>query len=240
MTMLQLERVVAGYSNGPDVLKGVSLTLQAGTVQCIIGPNGAGKSTVLKAIAGIVKVRSGSVIFQGRGIEKLPPHQRLAQGICYVPQERALFPDMTVVENLRMGGYVVKNRLAIQDRVEQVFQQFPVLHEKRRHTAKQLSGGQQQMLAMGRALILRPQVVMLDEPSLGLAPKIVDQIFAMIDQLRQQGMSILLVEQNAIKGLQCADWGVVLDLGENSFEGTPDQILHDPRIRELYLGKAMR
>ncbi len=240
MSLLQLEQLVAGYDNGPDILNGVSLKLNAGTVQCVIGPNGAGKSTVLKAIAGLVKVRSGTITYKERSIHMLPPHQRLALGICFVPQERALFPDMTVEENLRMGGYILNERGTIKERVEQVFQQFPQLYEKRSHAAKQLSGGQQQMLTMGRALVLRPEVVMLDEPSLGLAPRLVDQVFEMIDQFRQQGMSILLVEQNAVKGLQQADWGVVLDLGENSFEGPAAQILNDPRIRDLYLGKAAR
>ena len=240
MSLLELSGVVAGYGRGPDILKGVSLNLEAGTIQCIIGPNGAGKSTVLKAIAGLVKVRQGTIRFKGREIQTMPAHERLAAGICIIPQERALFPDMSVYENLRMGGFVLRDAKEIQERIEHVFQQFPILYEKRRDAAKRLSGGQQQMVAMGRALVLRPELVMLDEPSLGLAPKIVDQVFETILQFKQQNISILLVEQNAIKGLQYSDWGVVLDLGANSFEGPAAQVLDDPRIRELYLGKATR
>jgi branched-chain amino acid transport system ATP-binding protein len=186
----------------------------------------------------LIRTRSGTITYNGRPIQTLPPHERLALGLCFVPQERALFPDMTVTENLRMGGYVLNDRALTEERVEQVFAKFPALSEKRASAAKQLSGGQQQMLTMGRALVLRPAIVMLDEPSLGLAPKIVEQVFELIDQFRQDGMSVLLVEQNAIKGLQHADWGLVLDLGQNSFEGPPDVVLNDPRIRELYLGKG--
>jgi branched-chain amino acid transport system ATP-binding protein len=238
MSLLVLEGVTAGYGSGPDILKGVNLTLKAGTVQCVIGPNGAGKSTVLKAVAGLIKTRSGTITYKGKPIHHLPAHERLALGLSFVPQERALFPDMTVTENLRMGGYVLKDRTLIDERVGQVYEKFPALYEKRTSAAKQLSGGQQQMLAMGRALVLRPEIVMLDEPSLGLAPKIVEQVFELMTQFKQEGMSILLVEQNAVKGLQYSDWGLVLDLGQNSFEGPPDVVLNDPRIRELYLGKG--
>jgi ABC-type branched-subunit amino acid transport system ATPase component len=239
MNLLELSGVIAGYGSGPDILKGVDITLEAGKILCIVGPNGAGKSTVLKAIAGLVKVRKGTVQFKGREIQTLPAHERLAMGICIIPQERALFPDMTVLENLRMGGFVLRDSQVVQQRIEQVYEQFPMLYEKRHESAKKLSGGQQQILAMGRALVLRPEVVMLDEPSLGLAPLIVEQVFETILQLKQQNISVLLVEQNAVKGLEYSDRGVVLDLGENSFEGPAAQVLNDSRIRELYLGKAI-
>jgi ABC-type branched-subunit amino acid transport system ATPase component len=214
------------------------LSLKVGTIYCIIGPNGAGKSTVLKVISGLLKPRDGVILHNGEPIHHLPPHERLKRGICFVPQEKSLFPDMSVIENLRMGGFVLGDRQGIEDRIEQVFAQFPILKEKRTQRAKNLSGGQQQMLALGRTLVLKPNIVMLDEPSLGLAPQIVTEVFRIIQQFRDNGMTILLVEQNAVKGLACADWGAVLDLGKNSFDGPADVILGDPRIQELYLGKV--
>ena len=234
--ILEVRNVVAGYGSGPDILKGVNLTAKAGQVQCIIGPNGAGKSTLLKAVAGMLRPRSGEVRFKGERIDKLRPDQILAKGICFVPQEKSLFPDMSVHENLEMGGYVVKNRTEVQKRMEGVYARFPILAEKRNHAARTLSGGQRQMLVMGRTLILHPAVIMLDEPSLGLAPKIVDQVFDIVDLLQSSGITVLIVEQNAHKGLECSDWGCVLDLGKNSFEGPAETILDDPRIQELYLG----
>lgn len=236
MSFLEVTNVVAGYGSGPDILKGVNLQVQSGQVQCIIGPNGAGKSTLLKVISGLLHPRNGQIHIQGQRIDQLRPDQILAKGICFVPQERSLFPDMSVRENLKMGGYVLSNRHTIDQRINEVFELFPILGEKRHHAAKTLSGGQQQMLAMGRTLVLRPAIVLLDEPSLGLAPIIVEQIFEIVQIFRQNGMTVLIVEQNARKGLEIADWGCVLDLGQNRFDGPANQILDDPRIRELYLG----
>ena len=236
MAILEVNDVVAGYGNGPDILQGINLEAHEGQVQCIIGPNGAGKSTLLKAISGMLRPRSGEVRFKGERIDHLRPDQILTQGICFVPQEKSLFPDMTVHENLRMGGYVLKNRTEIEKRMHGVYERFPMLAEKRHHAARTLSGGQQQMLVMGRTLILHPSIIMLDEPSLGLAPKIVDQVFDIIELFRQSGMTVLIVEQNAVKGLEFSDWGCVLDLGKNSFDGPATSILNDPRIQELYLG----
>lgn len=235
-TILEVKNVVAGYGGGPDILKGVNLTAKEGQVQCIIGPNGAGKSTLLKAISGMLRPRSGDVFYKGERINQLRPDQILSKGICFVPQEKSLFPDMTVHENLRMGGYVVRDKDQIEERIKDVYKHFPILQEKRNHNARTLSGGQQQMLVMGRTLVLRPSIVLLDEPSLGLAPKIVDQVFEIIKLFQDNNITILIVEQNAHKGLECADWGCVLDLGQNSFEGPADTILNDPRIQELYLG----
>jgi branched-chain amino acid transport system ATP-binding protein len=234
--LLEINEVVAGYGKGPDILKGVDLKVEAGQVQCIIGPNGAGKSTLLKVISGMLSPRSGQIHFKGERIDRLRPDQILAKGICFVPQERSLFPDMTVIENLRMGGYVLKDQHLIDERIHQVFERFPMLAEKRNQNAKTLSGGQQQMLVMGRTLVLQPSIILLDEPSLGLAPRIVEQVFEIIEVFRKAGMTVLIVEQNARKGLECADWGCVLDLGKNRFEGAADTILDDPRIQELYLG----
>ena len=237
MALLEVENIRAGYGEGPDILTDLSLEIEQGKTYCIIGPNGAGKSTLLKAICGLLHPREGSVTFKGEVLNKLRTDQILRRGISFVPQDRSLFPDMTVKENLRMGGYILKSRSEVEDRIEEVMVMFPILKERSSQQAKTLSGGQQQMLAIGRALVLRPEIIMLDEPSLGLAPKISQYIFDSITRLKDTGMTIILVEQNARKGLECADWGCVLDLGINRFEGPADTILNDPRIQELYLGR---
>ena len=240
MTLLQVNEVTAGYGVGPDILTGLSLDIEKGKSYCIIGPNGAGKSTLLRVICGLLHPRSGKIIFDGKDISKLRTDEILHRGICFVPQDFSLFPDMTVKENLRMGGYIMRDRKKVEIRIEEVFEMFPILGEKKSDLAKTLSGGQQQMLAIGRSLILQPEVIMLDEPSLGLAPVIIQQIFGSMNVLKDKGMTIIIVEQNAHKGLEFADWGCVLDLGVNRFEGPSDTILHDPRIQELYLGKINR
>jgi branched-chain amino acid transport system ATP-binding protein len=171
--LLEVRDVVAGYGRGPAILTGTSLTVRPGQVQCIIGPNGAGKSTLLKAISGLLPIRSGEIRFEGERIDGLRPDQILRKGICFVPQERALFPRMSVRENLRMGGYVIDDKKVLESRIEEVLEQFPILRERAQQRAGTMSGGQQQMLAMARTLIVKPKIVMLDEPSLGLAPKIV-------------------------------------------------------------------
>jgi branched-chain amino acid transport system ATP-binding protein len=237
MGTLVIENIVAGYGNGPDILRGLSLTVEAGKTYCIIGPNGAGKSTLIKVIAGLLKPRKGHVSYEGQVIDHLRPDQVLQRGICYVPSDRSLFPEMTVKENLRMGGYVLKNFRLVDQRIEEIFVQFPILKQKSSQMARTLSGGQQQLASIARAMVLKPQMMMLDEPSLGLAPKVIQQIFDTIRGLREQGLTLLLVEQNARKGLENADQGVVLDLGTNSFERPAFEVLNDPRIQELYLGK---
>lgn len=238
MALLKLESVTAGYGTGPNILNDVSLTIEAGNTYCIIGPNGAGKSTLLKTICGLLKPRSGNIAFKGETINGLRPDQVLRKGICFIPQDSSLFPDMTVRENLVMGGYIEPDRAKLDERMEVVLEMFPILRERGSQRAKTLSGGEQQMLAMGRAMMLEPPLLMVDEPSLGLAPKVAHHIFDTIRRFKRLGMTILLVEQNARKGLECADWGYVLDLGTNRFEGPADTILSDPRIQELYLGKA--
>lgn len=240
MALLEVENLKAGYGEGPDILTGLSVEIERGKTYCIIGPNGAGKSTLLRAICGLLHPREGSVTFKGEVLNKLRTDQILRRGISFVPQDRSLFPDMTVKENLRMGGYILKSRTELEERIEEVMVMFPILKERSSQQAKTLSGGQQQMLAIGRSLVLRPEIIMLDEPSLGLAPKIAHYIFENIAQLKATGMTIILVEQNARKGLECADWGCVLDLGINRFEGPAHTILNDPRIQELYLGRQQQ
>ncbi len=239
MALLDVSDVRAGYGVGPDILTGMSLSIEAGKSYCIIGPNGAGKSTLLRVIAGLLKPREGSVTYKGERLDKLRADQVLAAGICFVPQDQALFPEMTVRENLVMGAYLEPDRDVIRERMQRTFDMFPILGDRASQDAGKLSGGEQQMLALGRALMIDPEVLMLDEPSLGLAPKIADQIFASILELESLGITIVLVEQNAERGLECAEWGFVLDLGILRFQAPADQILADPRIRELYLGKAV-
>jgi branched-chain amino acid transport system ATP-binding protein len=234
--LLQVTGITAGYGDGPAILDGAHLTVEPGKVHCIIGPNGAGKSTLLKAICGMVKIREGEVRFKGERLNGLRPDQILRKGICFVPQERALFPKMTVRENLRMGGYVLDDKSGLEKRIDEIEERFPILKERRDQHAGTMSGGQQQTLAMARTLIIKPAIVMLDEPSLGLAPKIVQEMFGIMKLLAAEGITILLVEQNALMGLRNSDWGVVLDLGRTLFEGPAQAVLSDPRIQELYLG----
>jgi ABC-type branched-subunit amino acid transport system ATPase component len=236
MSLLTVKDVVAGYGDGPAILNGASVEVQPGKVHCIIGPNGAGKSTLLKAICGMLKIRSGDVTFKGKSLKGQRPDQVLRRGICFVPQERALFPKMTVRENLRMGGFSMSDKRAVERRIDEIEERFPILKERRDQHAGTMSGGQQQTLSMARTMILKPEIVMLDEPSLGLAPKIVQEIFDIIRVMAEEGITILIVEQNALMGLKCADWGVVLDLGRTLFQGPAEEVLADPRIREAYLG----
>ncbi|MEO1020425.1 MAG: ABC transporter ATP-binding protein [Pseudomonadota bacterium] len=236
--LLAIDNVTAGYGAGPAILNDINLTVRRGAVSCIIGPNGAGKSTLLKAISGLLPIRKGEIRLKGERIDSLKAHQILKKGIYFVPQERALFPRMTVRENLRMGGYAMDDKALLEDRISDVLARFPILKERAEQHAGTMSGGQQQMLSMARTLIIRPEIVMLDEPSLGLAPKIVLQMFEIMHMLKESGMTVLLVEQNALMGLRNSDWGVVLDLGRTLFEGPAKDVLVDPRIQELYLGSA--
>ena len=237
MALLEVDNIVAGYGIGPDILTGLSMQFEKDKSYCIIGPNGAGKSTLLKAICGLVSHRSGGVAFEGGSLGGLRADQVLQRGICFVPQDRSLFPDMTIKENLRMGGYILRDRREVERRIDAVFEMFPLLKERQSHVAKTLSGGQQQLLLLGRALVLKPKVIMLDEPSLGLAPIISKQIFDSMNELKRAGITIIVVEQNARMGLEFADWGCVLDLGKAVFEGPSATVLADPRIAELYLGR---
>lgn len=239
MALLELRDVRAGYGSGPDILHGVSLAVEEGATSCVIGPNGAGKSTVLKAIMGLLKLRGGEIEFEGERLSGRRPDQVLARGICFVPQDRSLFPDMTVRENLAMAGYSLAERKKRMSRIDEALEAFPVLAERRSQRARTLSGGQQQMLALARAWILKPKLLLVDEPSMGLAPQVTRQVFDVIRRFGELGMTVLLVEQNARQGLECSDHGIVLDLGRKRFEGEADSILGHPDVRELYLGKQL-
>lgn len=237
MALLELQGVRAGYGTGPDILTDVSIAVDQGRSYCVIGPNGAGKSTMLKVISGLLAPRQGSVVFDGRSIAGRRPDQILAAGICFVPQDRTVFPDMTVKENLVMGGYLLRDRDKVHRRLQQVIEIFPVLGERADQAAQSMSGGEQQMLALGRALMIEPKLMMVDEPSLGLAPQAAHQVFATIRRLSGDlGVTILMVEQNVRKGLELTDHAFVLDLGTKRFEGDSADLAEDQRIRDLYLG----
>lgn len=235
--MLQVRGVTAAYRRGYDILHGVSLEVSPDEIVCIIGPNGSGKSTVIKSIMGLVKVSRGCITLDGTDITNTPPHTVLKIGIGYVPQGRRVFPGMTVWENLRMGGFILKDKQELERRIEQVYQEFPVLYKYREKKAYILSGGEQQMLSIGRALLLDPSYILIDEPSLGLAPKIIDIVFEKVEEISQQGIGVLMVEQNAIKGLELAVRGYVLDLGNIKYHGPAQQLLDDQMVKELYLGR---
>ena len=238
MPFLQVAKLKAGYGIGPDILSDVSLDIEQGKTYCIIGPNGAGKSTLLKVVAGLLRPRQGRVVFDGAELGGLRPDQILSRGVCFVPQDRTLFPEMTVKDNLIMGGYLIRDRREVNLRLERVLETFPVLGGRANQLAQTMSGGEQQMLAMARALMIEPKLIMIDEPSLGLAPQVTNQIFNIIRGLNAElGITVVLVEQNVRRGLEVADWGFVLDLGTKRFEGPAPTILDDPRIRDLYLGK---
>lgn len=235
--LLQLNAVRAGYGSGPDILTDVTMEVEQGRSYCVIGPNGAGKSTMLKVISGLLKPRDGEVVFEGAQIGGRRPDQILGAGICFVPQDRTVFPDMTVRENLVMGGYLVRDREKLGERLQQVMEIFPILAERSSQAAQSMSGGEQQLLALGRALMIEPKLMMIDEPSLGLAPQAARQVFATIRRLADElGVTILMVEQNVRMGLELADHAFVLDLGTKRFEGESSEIAEDPRVRDLYLG----
>jgi branched-chain amino acid transport system ATP-binding protein len=221
-----------------QVLFGVNLKVHAGEIVSIIGPNGAGKSTVIKAVIGLVPARKGSVVFDGRPITNSPAHEIPALGITYVPQGRIVFAQMTVADNLEIGAFLQSDGRKRREAVQAVFEQFPRLYERRHQPAGKLSGGEQQMLAIGRALMMNPRLVILDEPSLGLSPKYVDLIFEHLLALKKQGRTLLMVEQNAARALELSDRGYALELGHNRFTDTGARLLANEDVRRMYLGGA--
>jgi branched-chain amino acid transport system ATP-binding protein len=221
-----------------EAVRGVSLNLAAGQIVSVIGPNGAGKTTLLSAAIGLLPCK-GTLRFEGEDISSLGVEERVERGICLVPERRELFGEMTVLDNLQLGGYSKRlSRSALNQRLDQVYAKFPRLAERRVQRADTLSGGERQMLALGRALMSGPRLLMLDEPSLGLAPLIVREILAIVRGLRDEGVSILLVEQNAMAALQSSDYGYVLETGEVSLSGNADALVNDPRVYATYLGGA--
>jgi len=232
--LIRLANVVAGYIPGVNILNGVDLDLYQGEMIGIIGPNGAGKSTMIKALFGLLDVREGSVTYKGDDISKLSAHELVERGIGYVPQINNVFPSLTVEENLEMGLFLRPHR--IKDRLAYVLEQFPRLEERINQRAGSLSGGERQMLAVGRALMMEPEVLLLDEPSAGLSPALQDQVFIRARQINSEGVSIIMVEQNARRCLQIVNRGYVLDQGRNAYTNTGRALLKDPKVIELYLG----
>lgn len=234
--MLIIKNLSAGYG-GPLIIENIHLEIHEGEIVTMIGPNGAGKSTVLKSIFGLTKIDEGEILFFNQNLMGLKTSQIASRGICYVPQGHSIFPNLTVEENLRMGAYIRTNRAEIEKDLEYVYSKFPRLHERRDQRSRLLSGGEQQMVALGRSLMLKPNLLLIDEPSIGLAPKIVAEVFEKILEIRRDGTAILMVEQNANMALQISDRGYVLELGKNRFEGRGQELLEDTRIGEAYLGK---
>ena len=233
-TILECNGIAAGYVKGLNILQGVDLVVNDGEIVSIIGPNGAGKSTLLKAIMSLIKVSAGR--FYINGIEKtnLSTHKIVMEGIGYVPQVANVFPSLTIEENLEIGSWSIKNK---KEAIKKTFSDFPMLSERKKDKAGNLSGGQRQILALARALITSPNLLLLDEPSAGLSPVAINEVFSSIKEINDSGVSILLVEQNAKRALAFSDRGYVLDQGRNAYQGNGEDLLNDPRVIDLYLGK---
>ncbi|MBI1171059.1 ATP-binding cassette domain-containing protein [bacterium] len=236
MTILQVQSLIAGYEPGLSIVRGASIHAAEAEIVVILGPNGAGKSSLIKAIAGLVPITGGQVLLDGRDITTVPAHLKIRQGLAFVPQTENIFPLMTVEENLRVSGGILP-RAEVGPRIEEIYQTFPDLARQRALMAGSLSGGQRQMLAVARALIVRPRVLMLDEPSAGLSPKLVEQVFARLTEIRRSGLTIVLVEQNARAALAIGDRAYVLVEGHEAHEGPAATLWNDPVIAELYLGQ---
>ena len=233
--MLKIENLIVNYG-GIEAVKGISLEVPDGSIITLVGANGAGKSTTLRSIVGLVKARSGSITLDGEELLGQDTTEIVSKGITLVPEGRHVFPDMTVLENLKIGAYLRKDKLS--DDIERVYNLFPRLKERSWQAAGTLSGGEQQMLAVGRALMSKPKIIMMDEPSLGLAPIIVQGIFDIIRQIKKEGTPVLLIEQNANMALKVADYGYVMETGRISLTGTGAELLANEQVKELYLGKS--
>ena len=233
--LLELKNVVASYGN-IKALKGISLSVEEGKIVTLIGANGAGKSTTMKTIMGVMKPNEGDILFEGQSIRGKKPYQIVSAGVVLVPEGRQILQSMTVQENLEMGAYQRKDKAGIEEDMERVFAQFPRLKERLTQYGGTLSGGEQQMLAMGRAMMARPKVMLLDEPSMGLAPLVVQQIFDVVKAINQGGTTVLLVEQNARKALQIADYAYVMETGKIVLEGPAQEVASNPSVMAAYLG----
>lgn len=234
--MLSLSEVHCGYGN-IEIIKGISLTVEKGQIVAIIGANGAGKTITLKTIAGLLPVRSGSITFDGNDITKVKPHDVVKMGISQIPEGRQVFSELSVQDNLIMGGYTISDRHLIKTRIEEQYNRFPRLKERYKQMAGTLSGGEQQMLAIARALISSPRMLLLDEPSMGLSPLFVEEVFEIIQELRDGGMTILLVEQNAGMALEIADYAYALETGKIVIEGTGEEMMRNEEVRKAYLAE---
>ena len=237
-TILRLDGIVAGYGR-MTVLDGTRLEIARGTITTMIGPNGAGKSTVLKAIFGLLAVRAGRIVFDGRDITNAAPRALLDAGICYLPQGRNIFPELSVRHNLELGGVALPDQGALADRMAAIMRRFPILQDKANAQASTLSGGQQKILEVARGLLLEPKLILIDEPSIGLSPVMVQDVFAILTGLRDKGVTILLIEQNAKQALQISNYGLVLEQGQTRIEDSAAKILADPRIAQLFLGGGL-
>jgi ABC-type branched-subunit amino acid transport system ATPase component len=233
MGLLRVENIFSGYGK-KDILTGISAVVGSSEIVTIIGPNGAGKSTLLKTIAGLINPRQGEIFFQGKAIHGLRPAEITRRGLCYVPQEQNIFPTLSVGENLEMGAYLLQKDW--REKKEQVFARFPVLKERARLKAGGLSGGERQMLAMGMALMVEPDLLLLDEPSAGLAPNLVEMVFQKIVEINREGPAVVMVEQNALESLELSHRGYVIVMGRNRMEGSGRELIHNPEIRESFLG----
>lgn len=234
--MLRIKNLTAGYG-GPDIIDDVNMEVSEGEIVTIVGPNGAGKSTILRSVFGLTQITHGEIEFFGENLMGLATENVIRRGICYVPQGRTVFPSMTVEENLEMGAYIHDDKNIVRKELSYVYEKFPKLYERRYQKCKTLSGGEQQMVSIGRALMLQPKLLLLDEPSIGLAPKIIKEVFGKCMEISDSGTAILMVEQNATMALQYSDRGYVLELGKNKYEGDAEDLLKDDKVGELYLGK---
>jgi branched-chain amino acid transport system ATP-binding protein len=226
--------MTGGYGNGPDIINSCTVNVNRGEIVSILGPNGAGKSTAMKAMLGLLNLKSGSIKINGEDISNLSPQDRVKKGISFVPQNKNVFAGMTVEENLEMGAFLLNDE--IKNIIEEVFNLFPILKEKRNQLVGELSGGQRQQVALGRALMIKPSVLMLDEPTAGVSPIVMDELFDHIVKVKKNDVAILMVEQNAKQALNISDRGYVLVTGENRYSGTGIELLNDPRVRSSFLG----
>jgi len=234
MAFFEGSKMTAGYGNGPDIISSCSINANRGEIVAILGPNGAGKSTAMKAMLGLLNLKTGSVLMDGKDISSLSPQNRVKAGISFVPQTRNVFADLTVKENLEVGAFLREDD--VNKVIEDIYELFPVLNEKRSQKVGELSGGQRQQVALGRALMIRPSVLMLDEPTAGVSPIVMDELFDHIIKVKETNVAIIMVEQNAKQALSISDRGYVLVTGENKFEGSGNELLNDPEVRRSFLG----
>ena len=234
MAFFEGKNMTGGYGNGPDIINSCSVNVEKGEIVSILGPNGAGKSTAMKAMLGLLNLKSGTVIINGKDISNLSPQERVKEGISFVPQTKNVFAGMTVEENLEMGAFLINSDYKTV--IDEIYDLFPILKEKRDQLVGELSGGQRQQVALGRALMIKPSVLMLDEPTAGVSPVIMDEIFQHILNIKKQNIAILMVEQNARQALEISDRGYILVTGKNAFEGNGDYLLNDKEIRKSFLG----